>query len=241
VNIAGSGAIARAELTGYGLSAIPAGSTLNSVQVKVAHADGPTLTDRVTVTAGTTTLCNNLVVAAHAAMATDTVTCPANQLWLQPADAQVVFTAQRPNSAGNTNVALDGIELLITYTPPGLRAQTVGTELINMDAGGGNKGQIYVQGTVYAPYASIHLDFKNNNEAAFNRGVVVGSFDGTNVPPSQTFSPLSLPGPNNYSDRVVELIATRDGSRVLRARVRFDDSAVTPGQLAPILAWTAVN
>jgi hypothetical protein len=241
VNIAGSGATATAVLTGYGLSAIPAGSTLNSVQVRVAHAGAPNLTNRVTVTAGSTTLCNNLAVPAHAGMQTDTVACPANQLWLNPADAQVTFSARRPNSGGNTNVALDGAELLVTYTPPGLRAQTVGTVLVNMDAGGGNKGQLYVQGTVYAPYALITLDFKNNNEAAFNRGVVIGRFDATNVPPSQTFSALTLPGPNNYANRVVELIATRDANRVLRARVTFDDSAITPGQKATINAWTAVN
>ena len=211
------------------------------MQVKVAHADSNALTDRVTVAAGSTTLCNNLAVPSHVAMQTDTVTCPANQLWLNPADAQVTLTSTRPNSNGSTNVALDGIELLITYTPPGLRAETPGTVLVNMTAGGGNKGQIYVQGTVYAPYASINLDFKNNNEAAFNRGAVINQFTGTNVPPSQTFSALAVPGPNNYSDRVVELIASRGGSRVLRARVTFDDSAITPGQKATINAWTAVN
>jgi hypothetical protein len=242
VTVTGRRAAATAVLTGYGLSAIPAGSTLNSVQVKVAHSDANNMTDRVTVQAGSTKLCDDLPVPSHANMVTDTVACPANQTWLNPADAQVTLTSTRPNSNGSTNVALDGIELVVTYTPPGLRAQTVGTVLVNMDAGGGNKGQIYVQGTVYAPYASFHLDFKNNNEAAFNRGVVIGSFDATNVPPSQIFAPLSLPGPNNYANRVVELVATRSGTRVLRARVTFDDSsATTPGQKATVDAWTAVN
>ncbi len=242
VTVTGRRAAATAVLTGYGLSAIPAGSTLNSVQVRVAHSDANNMTDRVTVTVGSTTLCNDVTVPSHPAMQTDTVTCPANQVWLNPADAQVTFTSTRPNSDGSTDVALDGIELVVTYTPPGLRAQTVGTVLVNMDAGGGNKAQIYVQGTVYAPYALLNLDFKNNNEAAFNRGVVIGRFIGTNVPPSQTFAPLSLPGPNNYSNRVVELIAKRDGNRVLRARVTFDDSGpTTPGESITINAWTAVN
>ncbi len=175
-------------------------------------------------------------------MQTDTVTCPANQPWLDPADATVALTSTRPNSNGTTNVSLDGIELLVTYTPPGLRAQTPGTVLVNMTAGGGNKGQVFVQGTVYAPYASINLDFKNNNEAAFNRGAVINRFTGTNVPPSQTFSAFSLPAPDHFADRVVVLIATRAGNRVLRAKVSFDDSDPSlPGQTVTVNSWTAVN
>ncbi len=58
VTISGKKAVGTAALTGYGLSAIPAGSTLNSVQVKVAHSDSSALTDKVTVAAGSTTLCN---------------------------------------------------------------------------------------------------------------------------------------------------------------------------------------
>ncbi len=240
--ISGKKAVGTAALTGYGLSAIPAGSTLNSVQVKVAHSDSNALTDQVTVAAGATTLCNAISVPSHTAMQTDTVTCPANQQWLNPADATAALTSTRPKSNGTTNVALDGIELLVTYTPPGLRAQTPGTVLVNMSAGGGNKGQIFVQGTVYAPYASINLDFKNNNEAAFNRGAVINSFTGTNVPPSQTFSAFSLPAPDHFADRMVVLTATRAGNRVLRAKVSFDDSDPSlPGKTVTIDSWTAVN
>jgi hypothetical protein len=242
VNIVNKNAVATAVLKGYGLSAIPAASTLNSIQVKVAHADSNALTDNVTVTAGSQTLCNNPSVSSHVALQTDTITCPANQLLLTPADAQVTLTSKRPNSNGSTSVTLDGIELLVTYTPPGLRAQTVGTVLVNMGTGGSNKGQIYVQGTVYAPYASMNIDFKNNSEAAFNRGAVIGSFTGTNIPPSQTIFPFALPGANNYSNRTVELIASIGDSRRLRARVTFDDTSPSvAGQAVTINAWTAVN
>ena len=239
--VTGKKAVGTAVLTGYGLSGIPAGSTLTSVQVKIAHAEASATTNRVSVVAGSTTLCNGLSVPTHVAMQTDTITCPANQQWLTANDAQVSFAATRPNSNGSTATTLDGIELVVTYTPPGLRQETPGTTLISMGPGGGNRGQIYVQGSVYAPYATLNLDLKNNNEAGFNRGTVVNAFTGANVPPAQVFAAFNLPGQNSFANRKVALVATVDGRRQIRAVIQFDDSGVVPGATIKKLSWTAVN
>jgi hypothetical protein len=138
-------------------------------------------------------------------------------------------------------MALNGIELVITYTPPGLRQQTPGTTLISMGPGGGNRGQIYVQGSVYAPYATLDLDLKNNNEAGFNRGTVINAFSGSNVPPAQVFAAFNLPGQNSFADRKVALVATVAGRREIRAVVQFDDTSAIPGAAIKKLSWTAVN
>jgi hypothetical protein len=239
--VTGKRAVGTAVLTGYGLSTIPAGSTLTSVQVKVAHAESGATTNAVSVVAGSKTLCNAVAVPTHVALQTDTVTCPANQSWLTPADARVTLTATRPNSNGSTNVTLDGVEIVVTYTPPGLRRQVPGTTLVSMPPGGGNSGKIFVQGSVYAPYATMNLDLKNNNEAGFNRGTVINAFTGSNVPPAQVFAAFSLPGQNAFSDRKVALVASIGGRRQIRAVVEFDDAGVDAGATVKTVSWTAVN
>jgi hypothetical protein len=239
--VTGKKAVGTAVLAGYGLSAIPAGSTLTSVTIRIAHSESNATTNTVSLVAGSKTLCSALAVPSHVALQTDTITCPANQQWLAASDAQLTFGATRPNSNGSTNVSLDGAEVVVTYTPPGLRQQTPGTTIVSMGPGGGNSGKIYVQGSVYAPYATMNLDLKNNNEAGFNRGTVINRFVGSNVPPAQVFSAFNLPGDNSFADRRVALVATVAGRRVIRAVVKFDDSGVEPGASVTTLQWTAVN
>lgn len=241
VTINGKGASGSAVLAGYGLSSIPAGSTLTSVQVKLAHADSDSMTNTVSLVAGSKTLCSSISVPTHTALQTDTVTCPVNQLWLNPADATLTLQTTRPSSNGSTNVSLDGAQVVVTYTTPTLRKETAGTTLISMPPGGGNSGKIYVQGSVYAPYATMNLDLKNNNEAGFNRGTVINAFTGSNVPPAQVFATFNLPGQNAFADRKVALVATIGRQRQIRAVVHFDDSGITSGATVNVLTWTAVN
>lgn len=212
-------------LTGYGLSGIPAGSTLNSVNLRIAHAEDTSLTFNVTVAAGSTPLCSTGTgITQSATLHTDTVSCASNVKWATPAAPQVTYTVTRPNSNGTTNVKLDGIELVVTYTPPYLKAETPGTTLLNMSTGGGNKGEILVWGTVYAPLAVLNIDFKNNSAAFFTRGGVIDRFLAANVPPAQTFGTFGLPSSGSYTDRFVTLTATL-GSNTLTANVWFQDNA----------------
>jgi len=102
-------------------------------------------------------------------------------------------------------------------------APTAGTTLVNMSTGGGNKGEILVWGTVYAPLSVISIDFKNNSAAFFPRGAVIDRFVASSVPPSQAFGSFMRPSANAFSDRFVTLTATL-GSNSLTANVWFRDN-----------------
>jgi hypothetical protein len=174
---------------------------------------------------------------------TETLTCAPNLTWTTPQDAQVTYQVKRPNNNADTDVFLDGIKLIITTSLNPLRGQTLGTTVIGMSPGGGNKGVMYLWGTVYTPFGVINADFKNQNQTGFARGAVVNAFTGSNVPPAQKLPPFALPvPPATYSDRIVDLTAKVAGRQVLKSRVKFEDGGgATPGNVVDVLSWTAVN
>jgi len=96
-------------------------------------------------------------------------------------------------------------------------------------------------GTVYAPFAGANIDFKNNNETSFGRGVVLNFFVATGVPPSQTFPPIDLPtAGGSYANRDVILVASLHGQTWVRARVEYDDQGGTaPGDKVIVKSWTS--
>lgn len=244
--LSGKNATGTIKLTGFGTSAIPAGSVITSVQVIVAHSElGGIATFGITATAGSTNLCTNLDTGwvTSSSLKTDTLTCAPNITWTTPADAQVTYQLQRGNNNASTKEFLDGIQLVVTTVLNPLRAQTLGTTVIDVSPGGGNKGVMYLWGTVYTPFGVVNADFKNQNQTGFARGAIVNGFAGTNVPPAQKLPPFALPvAPATYADRVVDLTAKVNGKQVLKSRVRFQDSGgATPGNVIDVLSWIAVN
>jgi hypothetical protein len=245
-SISGSNASGSATLTGYDLSAIPYGSQITQLRVRVAHrrtsgslaANNP----RVTVSAPgqATNPCTNLAVPVTTTLTTQTVTCATNLTWTGTAPATVIYQFQRPSGSGTTGMELDGVELEVTYVPPGLRAQTMGTTALAMTAGGGNKAQVWLRGTVSLPRAAVNLDLKNNNEFAVTHGAVVLSITIANVPPAQDVPTFGLPGGGSFTDRRVDLVARIAGTRTLRARVVLVDDP-GPGHAVLVEAWNAVN
>jgi hypothetical protein len=244
--VSGKNAIGKVTLTGFDTSTIPAGSKITKVEVRVAHSEnGQVGSFGITTTAGSQTLCsdNDTGWSASFSLKTDTLTCTPNLTFSTPADAQVTYQVKRPNNSSSTNVSLDGIEVVITTSTDTLKQQTLGTTLVEISPGGGNKGVTYLWGTVYAPYAVLNLDFKNNNQTAFARGVVINALTGSNVPPAQKLAPFSLPeAPSTYENRVVDLTARVNGRQVLKSRVEFDDDGgSSPGNIVNVLSWTSVN
>jgi len=235
-------------LTGYGLSDVPAGSTLTKATVRVSHGevtdDGKALAEAtVTVKVGSATLCS-ADLPLRPTVTTDAFSC-ALPPWTAPADATatLTFTAKSKQTA---TVSLDGAELDLEWAEPGLRAQAMGLPFLRLQSGGGNSAMFFVRGTVYAPRGSVDLGFKNNNGVAFTDGAVLHSLRAVNIPPSQEWDPFSVatpsPSPITYDDRKVSLTATIDGVRQVRAVVLFaDDKGRDPGRSVSVLGWIARN
>lgn len=231
-------------LGGYSLAAVPYGSTITQLRVRVAHqrVSGTLAPNnpRVSVSTPAGLLCTNVPVTAGTTLATATVPCATNLLWTAPGDLTATWAFQRPNSGGSTQMRLDGVELEVTYVPPGLRAQDLGVKAVEMTAGGGNKATLRVWGSVYLPRAAVELDLKNNNEAVFARGAVLLALTVSNVPPAQTEATFSLPGGGTFTNRVVDLVARIGTTRTLRARIEFVDVPAAGTQVF-VRAWNAVN
>jgi len=244
--ISGKNATGTVTLTGFGTSAIPAGSVISSVTVTTAHSEnGNVGSFGVTTTAGGQTLCTNANTGwtSSFTLRSDTLTCSPNLLVTSPADTQVTYQVKRPNNSSSTDVRLDGIQVAVTYTLNPLRGQTFGTTSVDVSPGGGNKGVMYLWGTVYTPFGTLNADFKNQNQTGFARWAIVNALTGSNVPPAQKLPPFALPVPPlKYDDRTVDLTAQRNGKVVLRSRVQFHDNyGANLGQTVSVLSWTSVN
>jgi hypothetical protein len=253
--VSGHDATATATLTGFPTATIPAGSVITSVEIRVRHAEtGSVASLAVAATAGGQNLCptpTSSTLAASAALVTQSVTCTPNLAWTAPVDTQVGFTVKRPGSGNpnqSTTVRLDGVELLVSYAAnpvAPLRGETLGTTIISMNPGGGNQGELYVWGTVYAPFGVIDIDFKNNSNTGFGRGAVINAFLGSNVPPAQTLAPFTEPAPaTKHDDRNVILRAYVDGrdSPAVVAYVTYrDEGGDDLGRTVDVLSWDSVD
>jgi hypothetical protein len=234
----GKNATASISLAGF----VPPGSTVTSVTARVAHRETTAnFTNTIQITNGGSLWCTNngKTFPSRTTMATDSVSCTPSGTTGKVADPAGVTVGITMKNTGNAaaTATLDGVELDVTFTPQTLKRYTPGSMLINSGNGGGNKGVMWLQGTAYAPLASIHIDYKNNNSLVFNRGAVLGSYDGTGVPPSQTFAPFNLPSVVTYSDRTVTLTAQLGSNRIV-ANVAFDDTTTTPGTHIRINRWS---
>lgn len=242
--VTGANAIGSVTLGGYSLAAVPYGSTITQLRVRVAHqqVSGTLATNhpRVTVSTPAGALCTNVPVTVTTTLTTTTVTCATNLLWTAPGDLTATWAFQRPNSSGPTTMRLDGVELEVTYIPPGLRAQDLGVKAVEMTVGGGNKATLRVWGSVYLPRAEVELDLKNKNEAVFARGAVLLALTVSNVPTAQTEATFGLPGGGTFTNRVVDLVARIDTTPTLRARIEFLDVPAAGTQVFA-RAWDALH
>lgn len=135
-----------------------------------------------------------------------------------------------------TTVELDGVEIIVDYTPPGFRPQSSTEPFLET----GNNPTAIFRGTFFAPSGDLKINVHNAGTTVFQRGVVAKSITG-NIGDSskQTDSPFSIPGLTHK--RVVVFEAAISGTVRLRARVSYDDSGSLPGRSVKVLDWVVVR
>ena len=156
----------------------------------------------------------------------------------------VTFTATARNNQTFTE-NLDGINLVVNYTPPVYSAQSgcvVATGGCAMLRIGTNKAAFVMWGTLYTPLAFIYADFKNKSVFEFHRGVVARAIATDAVPPadsSQSFC-LGYGSPCLGPARVLKFTATVSGATRLVALVQYFDSPAI-GRTVSVLSWNLVR
>jgi hypothetical protein len=149
-------------------------------------------------------------------------------------DYVVTGQANRPTLTAE----IDGVELTGEYTPPVARAQDAGASpIIANDQGGGNAPTFYIWGTTYIVNGDLNIDFKNNTTIGFDRGVILRRLIVAAVPSADTRGAFRL----GTGGRFVSFVAFIDGSRKVRALVRFVDTPTTTGRVARIQRWSVTR
>lgn len=112
----------------------------------------------------------------------------------------------------------------------------------------GNKPNVYVHGSVYAPLAALDLDLHNSAEEFFDRGVIARTLlFHISASSTQLGSPIFLPACSSTPgdcrrDRVVVLTASIGGKPVLRSLVNLTDAdGAVPGATVSTPAWSVLR
>jgi hypothetical protein len=238
--ISGKNATASMTLGGYSAGSIPAGSAITSVQVRLAHQEStPSAVAALTATVNGTGASCAVNVAARATLGTDPLyPCAGITTLAQLANLKVVYAARLANTGSpSATLRLDGLELVVTYTPPALRAQsgcvtTVGgCTLVTVTS---KFASFYSSGTIYAPLATFDFDLQNTTGLQVQRGMVARSITFRNPPATDPPVPsMSLPD----TSRSIVFIGLVDGDRRVRAVVDFTD-APTIGTRSTVTSWS---
>jgi hypothetical protein len=136
---------------------------------------------------------------------------------------------------------LDGIKLVVNYTPFVVRAQQGpvtqpnSTVALSMT---GNNTTFVAWGTVYLPLAKVVADFKNNGVFEFRRGIIARAMQNVTVPPADTSTSFCIGYGINCAgpSRVLRFTATVNGSIQLVALVQFVDSP-SLGYSTSVWSW----
>ena len=248
--LSGRSATASITVGGYNVSSIPAGSTITSVQLRIAHRESAgtsTVSSLIATLNGSNGQHCNMNVTNRPTLGTDplySTSCLQDVSDLQ--GLNVVYAAQLSGSGSpSASLDLDGLEVVINYTPPALRAQT-GCILVPGGFFAFNPstcsfvgltslfgGQFFLNGTVYAPLARLDLELTFATKVQLTRGVIVRSIGLWDPPPSATISNnISVPP----SVRSVVFVGDVDNVRRVRAVVDFTDTP-TVGSQAVVKSW----
>jgi len=235
-------------LGGYAAAA-PTGSNL-SYDLQIQHAESvPGNVGSVTVKVGTcspftVTPLSTALATLHLNSSTLNAT---NYNCLRTAVASnftVLYTATAAKSKSFV-ASLDGIDLVATYTPPTVRAQSgcVLTDVTNcsmLALGAGAK--FVVWGTVYAPLASISAEYTSGTSFEFRRGVLLRALRTSGTPPADTTANFCLGyGKPCYGpSRVVLFSGKVAGSEKAKALVQYVDTPAV-GSKVQVLSWNVVR
>jgi hypothetical protein len=249
-NLSGKNATGLVTSTGYNASAIPGGSLFGSVQLKVAHSEStPASVSTLTATVNGTGASCAVPVTARTVTGTDTYNVPCITSLAQLSGLNVAYKGQLIGTGSATPTSalnLDGIEVVVNYTPPALRAQfgciLVPGGFLAQSSGACSMvaltslfgGSFYLNGTVYAPLARLDLELTFSTKVQVTRGMIaraVGLWDPPGI--SQINTNISVPP----ALRSVVFLGRVDGVRRVRAVVDFTDTPA-PGSQAVVAAWS---
>jgi hypothetical protein len=171
---------------------------------------------------------------------------------------EITYDVQLKNQDNGSNtpdrsavVGIDAVLVQANYANATARRSVPSGDLLTVDP----NGAMHAVGSVYLPHGDVTLKLGSSPSTTFARGLVVRTVAVQNPPPQENFTPFSLPGGGNYTDRLTTFRAflgddpnTDTDTPVLTARVRFCDvhpehgtpTAPCIGDLggpAKILAW----
>lgn len=245
-------------LNGFDLSGIPAGSQIHSVDLRVRHHESITtgqlsLSGELTGTGATFPCPSCLTKSATATTQTVSATSafPTRDS-LQNLSFSYTLTKSGGNAAATYTGFLDGVNVVVSYTPPALRRQAgcVATGPYTGPSPGrcafittsGAQTSLSIEGTVYAPLAAVDVQLTNVSGQVFGRGIIARVVRGqltassTCIPP--TCSPFRLPTPTSTSGPTeVVFLATVEGNKRLRALVQFPGGGGAP----TVRSWSSMN
>lgn len=255
-------------LTGFNQAAIPAGASIESVKLRVAHQEGngggPNNnadfdSGSVTLHKGSTA-CGPLSVQKKTTMSTETH--DAKACLSAPGDFSSIKATYSVTAQSQNNKALDGyldgIAIDVTYANPGLapasgciiepgfpKTGTDSTHCAILKVSG-NSSNVAMHGLLYAPAAALDVNAASGSQQGYLRGIVARTIR-ANIAPSVVF-PVTITTPSPPAgvpnDRLVELVAriNVNGSWVdkLRATVTIKDLPL-PGTTVTINRWNVVR
>ncbi len=238
-------------LNGYVAAVVPAGAVNVSYTLNVAHQETGAANGDVAALTATIGSCV-LTVPIHRTTATTPPVTDALTNTAFPCLAAAVasnfsvtfVTTAKKSKAITEN--LDGINLVVTYTAPAVRAESgcLLTDIVNcnlLKVGGANTSKVYVWGTVYAPLGSVLTDSSSTSVCEFRRGVVARSVKSTGTEPAAatTYS-LGAGSPAVGPTRVLLLTASVGGTPRVRALLSYVDGP-SLGISLQIVSWNVLR
>lgn len=217
----------------------PKGSEVSGVAVRVAQ----TLATDTEATLRLSWLGSSTTVEVDAS------SCPSNLCditseladhditWRALAELSITYVLKSTKTGVARTSSVDGIELAVTYRPPGLRATTCVGACVLLESQ--NNPNVFFHGTVYAPASAFAVRIHNSGETIFDRGVVVRDIAiDMNSSSKQTSSPFSVPS-GTPTGRLVLFRGYVDGVEKVRACARYTDEAPNPdGTLSAYAGWS---
>lgn len=183
-NTGGTTATGSITMTGFAPpTPLPQGTILTGARVKVTHRMTAG-SDSLTLTPDAGPGLSSVTLPARTTLGTDEVDLSSAGNWAAFAKAvhdngfsgaSLTFDASLNK---NQTAQLDAVRLELTYALPALRAQTGSVAAPGGDpvvTALGNSTLFYVQGTTYAPLASLNLQLNNISESVFRFGVIARS------------------------------------------------------------------
>lgn len=223
-----------------GTMPIPAGSTITSSRLRLAHSGTGSATVGLTVALAGMSGSDAVSVGAYGAYREDLKTLTRNG----PIGSNLGFTITATSTTvlGSSSWKLDGAVLEVTYEPPTFRAESGCIAAIYSSGVSGcaalkasGTARLAVQGSAYTPIAPIDVNMLNVSIQIFNRGVIARVVR-MGVSPIAGFSGTFSGVVRN--DRTVKFSVV-SGPTTLKVIARFDDDGgLTPGRTVSIQRWS---